>query len=57
MVRVRDAQEGRKEATRLAMMNVWDAKISAPEGLQEGQRHMVSVIDLGAGLMLKNVDH
>ncbi|KAL7425125.1 hypothetical protein Q5752_000813 [Cryptotrichosporon argae] len=40
MVRVRDAREGRKESTRTALLNVWDARELGT--LKEGGRYMVS---------------
>lgn len=42
MVRLRDAREGRKEATRTAMLNVWDARALGDE-LVEGKRFLVSL--------------
>ena len=41
MVRFSDAQEGRKEAMRVGMLNVWDSK-ALGEGLLEGKRYLVS---------------
>ena len=42
MVRFSDAQEGRKEAMRVGMLNVWDARFVGENALQEGKRYLVS---------------
>ena len=51
MVRFSDAQEGRKEAMRVGMLNVWDSKAMG-EGLLVGKRYLVSADSFDKGLEL-----
>lgn len=44
VVRFSDGQEGKKEAMRMGMLNVWDAKLLGDEALQEGHRYLVGAI-------------
>ncbi len=41
-MRFRDAQEGKKEAMRAGMLNVWDAKALGERSLDVGKRYLVS---------------
>ncbi len=42
MIRFSDAQSGKKEAMRIGMLNVWDARALGEGALQEGKRYLVS---------------
>ena len=42
MAKIVDAREGDRDATRYAMLNVWDAKQLGEGSLREGGRYLVS---------------
>lgn len=42
MAKIVDAREGDRDATRYAMLNIWDAKQLGEGSLREGARYLVS---------------
>lgn len=42
MAKIIDAREGDRDATRYAMLNIWDAKQLGDGSLREGGRYLVS---------------
>jgi hypothetical protein len=42
MAKIIDAREGDRDATRYAMLNIWDAKQLGEGSLREGARYLVS---------------
>jgi hypothetical protein len=44
MARIVDAREGDRDATRVGMLNIWEAKSLGEGTLREGGRYLVSLL-------------